>query len=730
MGRIERQRKYAKGGGSSKRKRATRPRYSPPEPPMSRLRRKASHHKSIANVTLNLSGEELWRTRRIAIYVHWRDTFHCPPPESWPGKDGTIYAIIQTLNMSRGSYKTVKKTLKQIWQCHSDGVEYTGDSLQVGCAPHNPPMIKRGSIEEQIVADAVEDNVGYTATMFLVNSHIKAVDVGSPHVGRSAVKTAVDRLKPKVAPIMSASQQTNLTAEDPLGKARYEQIQQYRLRLGRVRFEDLSPEDQQRPAFQDMDRHKFVLHQVGWWDEMHPSCRIGGRAPGPQAKIQRQFLRDINTGKLIVDYDTKGINGNYATPQRWGKVKYKKEIRLALGCCMIKLTNGESSEMRGVRLPPFDYTNKWIVTITEYEEECIPRQIRKIRQGSVKRGWVVGERSVDDGIFDDDPVTRLKGLGKSTAKHLARMGVKRVKQFARMRQGRINKVTRLRGVTGTKVEAWLQEARSAHPGKYVCDVTDYRKAANPYLARYGDDWEAKIRQDIRTAGKVCITELILHMRDATAAAYAGTEFARTYLIYHDALTQLTYKKTRAWMEKEGIMKHWLLPVGECNAGTVYYGRPVGNSPELMPWDCSLNQDVHTCVEFYSSVCRWYGKDHPLYPSRFSKASYSIMRDSYLRVLDPETGVCPSSDRIVQDITRCWGEHLDLICAYKGGAVPGIGNRVGKRRLSGKKVNRGGKRKKGAWKMLEHLHPDMVEHWKAYLGRSRQRHSAGMYTPWI
>ena len=103
----------------------------------------------------------------------------------------------------------------------------------------------------------------------------------------------------------------------------------------------------------------------------------------------------------------------------------------------------------------------------------------------------------------------------------------------------------------------------------------------------------------------------------------------------------------------------------------YFGRPVGNSPEIMPWDCSLNRDLHSCVEFYSSICRWLPKDHPLYPVRFGKATTKVMLSSYKRVYDPETGVCPSSKRIVQDITRCWGEHLDKICKEKGGAVPGL-----------------------------------------------------------
>ena len=144
--------------------------------------------------------------------------------------------------------------------------------------------------------------------------------------------------------------------------------------------------------------------------------------------------------------------------------------------------------------------------------------------------------------------------------------------------------------------------------------------ANPPTLTGNDSWEEHIAKDIRTSGWVCITDLVRHINNETVTAFAGTKFKDSYFFYHDALTQMTCKRARTWMDKEGILKHWLLPVGECNAKTVYFGRPVGNSPEIMPWDCSLNQDVHSCVEKYSSICRWIPKGHPLYAQRFSKAS--------------------------------------------------------------------------------------------------------------
>ena len=469
----------------------------------------------------------------------------------------------------------------------------------------------------------------------------------------------------------------------------------------------------------NLDDHRYSVNQVSFWDEMHPSCRIGGRAPGPQAKIQRQFLRDINTDKLIDPIEaTEGINGNYEDAKTWCNVKYNKEIRLSLGCCLAKDENGV---MYGKRLEPFNYTNRWVVTITEYNDECVPRQIQMIKTKGPTRGWVEGMRTPEDGIYDDDTVSFLKGIGPQKVKVLAHMGVKTIKQVARMRAARIDRLIKKRGVTKAKVLQWIEDAKSAHSGAFDRPITDHRRAANPYQSRYGDGWDEHLREDIRKSGSVCITDLILHMNRVTAAAFENTEFHDSYLFYHDALSQLTCAKTREWMVEKDILKRWLLPVGPCNEGTCYFGRPVGNSPEIMPWDCSLNHDVHCCVEFYSAICDWLPTDHPLYPQRFSKSSTKVMLNSYLRVLDPDTGVCPSSTRIMQDIDKAWGEHLDMICAERGGAVSGIGNRAGKRKVGGVK-KWGGKRVKKEWKMLYNLHPDIVAPWEAFIERSRARHA--------
>ena len=72
-----------------------------------------------------------------------------------------------------------------------------------------------------------------------------------------------------------------------------------------------------------------------------------------------------------------------------------------------------------------------------------------------------------------------------------------------------------------------------------------------------------------------------------------------WMFFHDALSLMTAESCKLWMERRGILKHWILP--ECGLHQDqpglkdYWHRPVGNSPELMPWDCSLNKDLQDAV---------------------------------------------------------------------------------------------------------------------------------------
>ena len=55
-----------------------------------------------------------------------------------------------------------------------------------------------------------------------------------------------------------------------------------------------------------------------------------------------------------------------------------------------------------------------------------------------------------------------------------------------------------------------------------------------------------------------------------------------------------------------VKERWLVPQNGVNAGIVYVGWPVGNSPEFMPWDNSLNSDVKRTNDYHCGVTNKLG----------------------------------------------------------------------------------------------------------------------------
>lgn len=108
---------------------------------------------------------------------------------------------------------------------------------------------------------------------------------------------------------------------------------------------------------------------------------------------------------------------------------------------------------------------------------------------------------------------------------------------------------------------------------------DHAKATNPCLSLHSEDWKVKIKSVANVSSCVCIADLAMH-------AIEQTFHKDEWHFYHDALSLMTFKDCVDYMKREGIYKHWLLPKCGLNEGTEYSQRPVGNSPEMMPLDCS------------------------------------------------------------------------------------------------------------------------------------------------
>ena len=103
-----------------------------------------------------------------------------------------------------------------------------------------------------------------------------------------------------------------------------------------------------------------------------------------------------------------------------------------------------------------------------------------------------------------------------------------------------------------------------------------------------------------------VSDLVDFMVDECERLMAGTVHERDWFFYHDALSLLTSKECRQYMRdtyKGGtsVYDRWLIPKNNLNLNTLYHEKCVGNSPELMPLDNSLNYDLQLSHRHHCAV---------------------------------------------------------------------------------------------------------------------------------
>ena len=159
----------------------------------------------------------------------------------------------------------------------------------------------------------------------------------------------------------------------------------------------------------------------------------------------------------------------------------------------------------------------------------------------------------------------------------------------------------------------------------------------------------------------------------------GTVHENTWKVYHDALSIMTSKATKEWMQDKGYLDRWILPSNDLydnlpsKARRFYEGKPVGNSPEFMPLDTHLNQDLHSSHDYHATVIQHLEDDDR---RKFHGSTRKQMSDSYHRLFHPDTGVAPSSDRIMEDVSRVF-HSLYLVHDVEGCMID-ENNRSGRR----------------------------------------------------
>ena len=310
--------------------------------------------------------------------------------------------------------------------------------------------------------------------------------------------------------------QGSFDPESAWSKARYGWVAQLGLRTGVIKIHKLEPRDRWRPGFINLRNHRLCLCQIVFWDETHKEIFIGGHGHGV-AKNQIRIPR-ARDGKVDI------VHGDLAEEIHTLNIKYTSQTRLLVGVAKVELPDGT---IEGRRCVVYQYDDCWVVTIGEYEDVYIPWQLKKIKNLTNKGSWITGKRP-DKGegvdLYEQDPVTRLPGLGDTRKKQLGEFAIRNVLDFKGLTDVDIDMLERsIRGLSADKLRTWRTLAQTSIPGSYVDTTVDHTLADNPYESRASVDvtfapngWRDVIASDLRKSRNVvCITELVEHIIKAS-----------------------------------------------------------------------------------------------------------------------------------------------------------------------------------------------------------------------
>ena len=258
-------------------------------------------------------------------------------------------------------------------------------------------------------------------------------------------------------------------------------------------------------------------------------------------------------------------------------------------------------------------------------------------------------------------VGKVKGVGRAKQQQLAKEGITKVGEIKHAMREKLQQISAnpSNSFTFTSLLKIQQNVQCAEPGDVPLTVlVDHRKADNSYESHYGENWKESIKRGPKIKATICITELIEHVVHETKCVFADMNYAGNCFFYHDMLTQMTNKDTKEWMRAKGYYQMWVPPMKGCNAGLVYADQPVGDSPEMMPLDSSLFEDLHAGICCHMTKTTLLPNDNP---KKFSLATPKECTQAYTCIFQPSNDLdIPCSRRILEDckkiITNCKEVH--------------------------------------------------------------------------
>ena len=348
-----------------------------------------------------------------------------------------------------------------------------------------------------------------------------------------------------------------------------------------------------------------------------------------------------------------------------------------------------------MRLEVYDYTCTSILTIGKYEA-LVNAEIARVKSLSlvdrVAQKWAGSIGRPEGTLWMEDSLDCIKGIGEKKCESLKKANVIKLEDLCKLDDEGLKKVQNVSRIGIKSLRTYRENALKATAG-----VSPFPKPfdwvtgnKNPYESRYGAKWKIEMKKYSRSGLTRfrCVTDLVEHIDRETAKCFENTAYAKNYYWSHDALSQMCDKRCTEWMKEKGFYERWIKPELKCNDVVTtttesgekkhnhhYKNRPVGDQPELMPLDASLNWDIDCSLNMHVMMTAHLDNDDPL---KFSKATPKEISKAILKIYNPKTGVTPSSKQIIQDVKRVL-TSIKTIVEAGGKVVPGLVNRNGHRR---------------------------------------------------
>jgi hypothetical protein len=228
--------------------------------------------------------------------------------------------------------------------------------------------------------------------------------------------------------------------------------------------------------------------------------------------------------------------------------KFSKELRLCLGIAAVSV---DGTSIAGRKCQLFEYSEQKFVSDEEFDD-IMAKEIRRVKGLKKKscKPWVqknyepstVYKSDLVIVLKNHDNQKFLKGIGQKTIKKLMTKNVRTIGDMIEHRgQYECSVLTKLNKVLD------LLTIKEKHINRI-----DHRQSDNPYASLYGTNWKLEIKKATMVQKYVTISEMVKHIYYESRRLMQGTKYSDNWFFYHDALSLMTLKTCKAWMEKEGI----------------------------------------------------------------------------------------------------------------------------------------------------------------------------------